>query len=375
MKIKVSIITVCLNSAKTIEQTIRSVIEQSYPNTEYIIIDGGSSDGTLDIIRKYEKHIACWVSEPDSGIYDAMNKGIAKATGDIIGIINSDDWYAENALDIVARCFGDSPEIDLAHGDLVNVYDDGFQRVNRGASKETPITWYFHPTVFVKKNIYEQFGVFDLKYRIAADAELMLRFRFSGIKITYIPQVLAYFRNEGVTALRKWKTFIETKRIIGDCIIKNKFSLKQIEESISLMHYSEFYNVFQYICMRMERNKRWGDCLHEILQTHNKDFFVLWGAGDDGSGIARAFGSNDRLIRFFVDSDSEKQQHPFCGRSVFPPSKISKEALVIVATNHYKRQIAKELERKGYRRWIDYLICDDFFEEACSWYARKCGMV
>ena len=199
---KISIITVCYNSARTIEQTIQSVISQGYAPLEYIIIDGGSTDGTLAIIKKYAEHITKYISEPDGGIFDAMNKGIRLAAGDIIGMINSDDWYADGALYCVSSFFVVHPWVKMIHGDIVLVYADGNERYLKGTptQEETLLTWYDHPTVFVRHEVYEKYGLYNLNYPILADVELMLRLRCQKIAVGYIPKSLAYFRIGGISS-------------------------------------------------------------------------------------------------------------------------------------------------------------------------------
>ena len=179
---KVSIITIAWNSAETIEDTILSVLTQDYNDIEYIIIDGASSDGTMDIVGKYSEHIAKVLSEPDKGIYDAMNKGVALATGDVIGILNSDDFYADNHVitDVVNRL--EETGNDALHADLVYVDREDPEKVIRywkaGAYEYGAFIkgWMPpHPTFFIKKHCYDRFGAYNTTLRSAADYELMLR--------------------------------------------------------------------------------------------------------------------------------------------------------------------------------------------------------
>lgn len=200
MKKLVSIITVSYNAAKTIEQTILSVINQTYDTIEYIIIDGGSTDGTVDIIKKYEDQITYWVSEPDKGIYDAMNKGIAHAKGDIIGIINSDDWYELDAVEQVVKHYKEG-EI-VYHGGLKNYQEDGktfvtpapdsVERLKRGMVVN-------HPSMFVNREVYERYGAFSLDYRIAADWDFTLKVYMQGVTFLKIDKILSNFRLGGVS--------------------------------------------------------------------------------------------------------------------------------------------------------------------------------
>lgn len=205
---KISIITVSLNNQSTIEDTIRSVIGQEYPHIEHILIDGGSTDGTLDIINRYRSRIAHLVSEQDKGIYDAMNKGIASATGDIIGLINSDDILADaSVLQRVSDIFLNNPGIDACYGDLCYVRQNDLTQIVRywrpgpyknGLFKKGWVPP--HPTLYVRRAIYEKWGGFDISYRIAADFELMLRFMVTHhIKTAYIPHIMVKMRLGGTT--------------------------------------------------------------------------------------------------------------------------------------------------------------------------------
>jgi glycosyltransferase involved in cell wall biosynthesis len=178
---KISIITVCYNSAKTLEKTIQSVLAQSDTNIEYIIIDGKSKDGTLDIIRKYESNISKWISEPDNGLYDAMNKGISLATGDLIGILNSDDvFYDKNVLKKVAD-FHLEHKIDASVGNIIQCNDTGKTVRKYSAKNWNPEKLKIgfmpaHPAIFFKRELFEKFGKYQLDFTIGADYELITRF-------------------------------------------------------------------------------------------------------------------------------------------------------------------------------------------------------
>jgi glycosyltransferase involved in cell wall biosynthesis len=204
---KVSIITVALNSAEYIEDCIKSVVSQDYKDIEYIVIDGASTDGTIDVIRKYEKYVSLLISEPDHGIYDAMNKGIKIATGEIIGILNSDDMYAdETVIRSVANCLSEDG-IGTCYGDLVYVDRNNTDKLVRYwksgdfNKKKFKRGWMPpHPTFFVRRGIYEQYGVFNLELGSAADYELMLRFLLRHmIKTKYLPEVLIKMRTGGIS--------------------------------------------------------------------------------------------------------------------------------------------------------------------------------
>lgn len=191
----------------TIKDCIVSVCSQSYPDIEHIIIDGASTDSTLAVIGKYNNSIAKVLSEPDNGIYDAMNKGIKMATGDIVGILNSDDFYANpNILEDVANVFEEN-KIDCCYGDLEYVgFNDTSKVIRKWKSRKFQNGlfrkgWHPpHPTFFVKKEIYERYGLFDLDLNISADYEIMLRFLEKyKIKSCYIPEVMVKMRTGGAS--------------------------------------------------------------------------------------------------------------------------------------------------------------------------------
>ncbi len=205
--VKISVITVAYNAAGTIRDAIRSVLSQTYENVEYIIIDGASSDGTVEIANEYRDKIATFVSEPDSGIYDAMNKGIRLATGDVIGFLNSDDMYQnDRVLERIANAFAD-PKIDACYGDLIYVDKDEIEKAVR-YWKSRPFTkglyqWGWmpaHPTFYVRRRVYEELGGFDLEFKLQSDFEITTRFlEVHGVKAAYLPEILVRMRAGGAT--------------------------------------------------------------------------------------------------------------------------------------------------------------------------------
>ena len=199
----ISIITVAYNAAGTIEQTIKSVVNQSYENLEYIIIDGGSTDGTLDIIKKYKDRIDFWISEPDKGIFDAMNKGIEIAKGELIGIINADDWYESDIISNIADRFKNTDKKAVIHGLLRNLKDEQFYSIKGNSIRVLKYDMIQHPTCFIPRSVYQQFGKYDIKYKYSADYDLVLRYVESGIQFKFIEQVIANFRIGGISSAFK----------------------------------------------------------------------------------------------------------------------------------------------------------------------------
>jgi glycosyltransferase involved in cell wall biosynthesis len=203
---KISIITATYNSAATVRDTLTCIASQKYPNIEHIIVDGVSKDNTLAIVNEFS-HIAKMISEKDKGIYDAMNKGVQLATGDIIGILNSDDFYTSSlVLSKVAAAFED-PAVEAVYGDLQYVKQDNVQVVTRtwksGKYKKNLLYYGWmppHPTFFVRRNIYDKCGLFNTTLRSAADYELMLRLLLKyNVHAQYIPEVLVKMRAGGMS--------------------------------------------------------------------------------------------------------------------------------------------------------------------------------
>ena len=206
---KFSLITVAFNSSKTISDTFQSVLSQTYNNIEYIIVDGNSTDDTLEIIKAYEPKFngrMRWISEPDKGLYDAMNKGIKMATGDVVGIINSDDLFCDmGAIQKISNMFETNNKLDGVYADLYYVAQDDINKIVRkwvtGFEKPFNTGWHpAHPSMYIKKDVYSKYGLFDLNFKLAADFEIMLRFldRYN-ICISYLSETLVKMRLGGET--------------------------------------------------------------------------------------------------------------------------------------------------------------------------------
>ncbi|MBK9190870.1 MAG: glycosyltransferase [Crocinitomicaceae bacterium] len=203
---KISVITVSFNSARTIRDTIESVLNQTYSDIEYIIVDGASKDDTLSIIKSYGNRISKLISEKDNGIYDAMNKGIKAATGDVIGILNSDDFYSHpDVIKNISQSF--NPNTDAVYADLVYVSAAEKNKIVRTWKAGKYETGSFrkgwmppHPTFFVKRMVYENFGLFTDELKSAADYEIMLRFiHLHNINLNYLPEIIVHMRTGGAS--------------------------------------------------------------------------------------------------------------------------------------------------------------------------------
>jgi glycosyltransferase involved in cell wall biosynthesis len=213
---KITVITACRNASSTIEQTIRSVLDQNYPNLEYVIIDGASTDSTMDIVRGYGDRLSTVVSEPDGGIYDAFNKGIRLASGDIIGILNADDFYAPWALESIAGASQSHSDCDAFFGKLV-VIEEEIKRW-KVYPLGTPDALFdhvsvSHPTVFVRRGTYERHGVFDDAYKIAGDWDFLLRLYTNGAIFCPVDESLTAFRTSGISGLLTGRQLMENRMI------------------------------------------------------------------------------------------------------------------------------------------------------------------
>jgi glycosyltransferase involved in cell wall biosynthesis len=222
---KVSIITVSYNSSHTIRDTIESVLAQDYHDIEYIIVDGQSTDGTQEVVKSYGSRISKFISEKDHGLYDAMNKGIAMATGSIIGIINSDDIYASPGLISRIVAVFVQKGVDVVYGDLyyfktgspdrsIRYYEGGVFSMKRVSYGLMPP----HPTFFIKKELYQKFGKFDTQYTLSSDFDIILR--FLGVhkaSFEYIPEVLVKMRTGGKSTSSLKRTWIMNQEDLRSC--------------------------------------------------------------------------------------------------------------------------------------------------------------
>lgn len=260
---KISIITVCFNSAKTIEQTIDSVVKQTYQNIEYIIIDGSSTDGTVDIIKKYEDKIAYWVSEPDEGIYDAMNKGIDKATGDYIYFLGADDCLVnKNIINIIINQIDD--DTDVLSGVVWSVYPESkMQQVFSNNIKNTKFDdleqrkiMAPHQGMFVKSSVMKNLK-FDSKYKIGADYKfILILWNSPQYKIKKIEDIVAFYSAEGISnsnIIQRNQEYIEVLKEFGlenkgfeqQFQVKKNYIKEAIKATLKKIHLLEFVQAFK----------------------------------------------------------------------------------------------------------------------------------
>ena len=244
---KISIITATYNSAATIKDTLLSVNAQTYTNIEHIIVDGSSKDDTLDIVHKYGERVSTIISEPDKGIYDAMNKGIQAATGDVVGILNSDDFFTSNdVVSVVANTFNEN-DIDALYGDIHFVNPDNLDKTVRYYSSRIfrPSLFRFgimpaHPSFYMKRECYEKHGLYSLNYKIAADFDLLIRYLYKEkVNYKYINKNFVTMRTGGVSTENMNSTITLNKENVQAC---RKYG---INTNFLLMGIKYFYKIFE----------------------------------------------------------------------------------------------------------------------------------
>lgn len=361
--VKITVITVVYNAIDTIERTIRSVFTQSYTNIEYIIIDGGSTDGTLGIIHRYRDRLAYFVSEPDRGIYDAMNKGIQKATGDIIGLLNADDWYEPDGIEAVVTEYKRTSPSIIAGGTWM-IKKNGEKRLRNAVPFST--LWkgmMCHQAIFISRKAYEMYGLYDTDYKIAADYELLLRMYHRGATVSIISDILVNYSCTGVSST----AYIESAEEANLTIQKYKGLYKAHEAEISR------------VCTERLKRARCSYCLENfplllasaIYTKRKQKKAVIWGTGSWGSVLAEFCCHSGIQIDFFVDSDEKKQKQLFYEIDVKSPIVLQKYiGIVFIAVKDYDVEIAEQLvdlNNEGLR----WMTLRDFIDIAANCYDKQ----
>ena len=246
---KISIITSTFNSVKTLERTILSVIAQDHALVEYIVIDGGSTDGTIELINSYKQHIHFFISEKDKGIYDGLNKGIMQATGDVIGFLHSDDHFAnDKVISRISAAFDKEGDIDAVYGDILffNMVDGKEKKVRSVKSDVfTPFMFRFgmmpaHPTFYAKADVYKKFGLFDLAYKISADFDFLLRVMLLGkIKTKYLPGLMVKMLAGGTSTKNLKSNLTLNREILRSC------KRHKVYTNYFMIYAKYMYKVFQ----------------------------------------------------------------------------------------------------------------------------------
>ena len=245
---KVSIITAAYNSAATIRDTLQSVSSQDYQNIEHIVVDGHSKDETVSIVRSFP-HVANWVSEKDKGLYDAINKGIMLASGDIIGILNSDDFFPDNrVISTIVDTFHEN-QVDAVYGNVAFVHPGNLRKVVRlySSRKFTPRKFAYgympaHPSFYVKRSVHEAFGIYKADYKIAADYELLMRLIYKHhISYAYVDKTLVMMRTGGLSNRTLLSRYILNKEIVRAC------KENGVNTNMAILSLKYFNKIFEFI--------------------------------------------------------------------------------------------------------------------------------
>ncbi len=292
-----SIITVTYNCVKTIEKTVLSVLSQNTDDIEYIIIDGGSTDGTLDVLNRYSSSFSHFIIEPDDGIYDAMNKGIALASGDYIAFINGDDWYEDDALLFVVNRINES-RADVYYGNVIRYFGGKTEKWIPGGIEE--LNWHLpfgHQGVFVKRTEIR----FDTSYKIAADYKMMLKLYDAGMRFEYMPFDVACFSMGGISNKNEYNTLTETVDIAANRLIdyrgdKRKFYLERI---IDIYVENEFWHG-----LNMDKgNLDFGGYI--VSQLKHPQRMICFGCGNMAKRFLDCISQMDCYILYFVDNNND----------------------------------------------------------------------
>lgn len=348
---KFSVVTVCLNSADTIEKTIESVLGQQGVEIEYIIIDGGSTDGTVEIIKRYGDRIACWCSEPDGGIYEAMNKGISAATGDMISFINSSDWYADGALASVQQKMREEA-YDLVCGKVARVKDGVTVAIDARPKDEADIyyrMYYQHQGIFARRSVFSEYGKFDLQYRICADYDWLLRVYNRGVRIGYVDRILSYFTLGGVSSgirLLSEKKAVCLKHL--PLAWHEKYHDKIIEQYENGMLSYRYHSVSAHVGRDPLLAKR----IKESLPMGDK--CSLFGAGRMAGECHELLRQLGITVEHIYDNSIEKQGLTYLGVVIEPSGHIKPDETVVIGTTVYAEEVINQLKSCQVLKYITF---------------------
>lgn len=374
---KISVITVCLNSVKTIERTIRSVQNQMYDDLEYIIIDGGSTDGTVEVIKRYEEFVSYWVSEEDDGLYDAMNKGIAKATGEIIAFLNSDDWYEKNALVKVKRYYEKYNPMILTG--RVNTPQKGQWKkyVNLWESDKENIRMvmiYQQPATFTRREIFDQLGGFNTSYKIGGDFEWMLRVYDSGTEIMCVEDVFTNFSLRGISSTKADQTVREARKIALDALERcdkyDNLQKSKWREKINKLYDEQQAMADVKTGIRNQRLTDYPKLESSMLEYFTEKSYVVWGIGIIGEDIYHLLMQLGLNVEFFVDRKADSIVMTFHGRDVLPPKRLTRQNKIIVASRDYEDEIADELNEMGFQEENNYILYNNILLKLTEKYMK-----
>ena len=342
---KISIITVVYNAVDTIERTIKSVLEQDYENLEYIIIDGLSNDGTDKVIDKYRSQISNVIREQDDGIYHAMNKGIKIAKGEMIGILNADDWYEEKAISKVMKAFEDEKK-DIVYGKVNLFHDNGeFEKIDKLLPLDS--LWYtmavYHPATFVKKSVYDKIGLFNTFYKITADYDFILRCYIEKIKFSYIDEILVNFSLGGASSdsINCAKEHI----MVAKKYIKKSPNPQLVEKNLEWRWQGALLND----CVK-KNNVKIISIIEKYFEIPKLDKIIIWGTGAWGKRCIDVFINFDVTVYCLVDSKQDKQGKYNKNIIIKSPEEIihQNDIPILVAVKDFDNQVSNDIIAMGF---------------------------
>lgn len=350
-----SVITVVLNCVETIERTIKSIIDQNYEEVEYIIIDGGSVDGTVDVIKKYENKISYWISEPDEGIYSAMNKAINISTGNWIAFINANDWYEPFIFEKIEPILKEK-YTNIVYG-KVNKIENNKKIGYIGISEKVDYeeihirNLYCHQGLFIRKELFNIIGLYDCRYKILADYDWNLRAHAKGFNPKFLDLCVANFTMGGLSSIN------ESSLECSNIVIKNYIIHKRhdyLEKSMGRYAFNYFY--------------QYDICIYKDIMKKCKKYYI-WGTGVYGNRIYKiAERFNCNVIGFIDSKPKEKFSN---NKKIYLPSKIFSEInffkeeniVICVASEKYEKDILEVIN--NYKIPIEnYIYISQFFEIA-----------
>lgn len=357
-KPRITVVTVCYNSGKTIEQTILSVIGQDYDNLEYIIIDGKSEDDTVTIIERYREKISVAISEKDDGIYFAMNKGVEYATGDLIAFLNSDDWYDENALQSVANAYMET-DADVIYGDITYVEDGIYQRefVNNIDNMVYEMS-IAHPAAFVKTSIMKS-QHFNTKYRIAADYFFFAQLYYNKMKFVHVDKNLAFFRKGGKSTLNYYTAY--EAHDIATSLAKSYECMPTDLLELDRRYYNK---LFYYACLKNEIYNIPEVCRY-LEKKIPKSGCYIFGYGTRGKRAINLFKAYGVIIQGIIDNNSvsiESRDYEILKPDA---AALKKDSLIIVTPRFAANEVGQQLQEIGVdeKSIIDFCVFESAIGE------------
>lgn len=359
---KITVITVCYNSEATIERTIQSVIAQNYRDLEYIIVDGASTDKTLDIIEKYKNKISICISEPDNGLYDAMNKGLEKSTGDVFAFLNSDDWYADHVLKRVNVYFEIS-NADIVSGNMYLFSEGKSRKLNFDRSNRAKMFFeviYPHPALFAKRELYMKHGGFDTSYKLASDTDWVMKACINGAKVFCANDYFTYFSDGGVSFRKRYAGLKEQYKIACKYVQADEFIYLEKE-------------LHEYYTMKLEETKRW-ECLRDAFENRTGDIkklfdydkiYYIWGAGARGVECLRIFESLGLRVAGFIDSNMKKEKVNGYRVICLNDADIKTDKRICITPKGYEKEIISQLQNMNIGG-ENYFLYTDMLDKIAS---------